>query len=432
MSEEANTEPNTEQTVPVAGHWLVSLAQLDDQQKYIAGLRPEVSYMVEGCAGSGKSVLSMIKFNQLVQSGKKPVYATMMRGLTDTIICEMLQNGDESMRSAREYIQKRTKRREAKGGTGCPWYFDSTCIGTLHQMPEVNENARMKLSGDSLVLDECQDLAYDDFKKIAAAIYSPICWYGDDDQQLCDNLGGAKKHVRLHEIFDKCFKAEDDGEKWFKLSWNYRISPNVAKFIDEFQKVVPGERKPMALFAKGKSTDKPYLCGYQTLNDEIASVVEVIKNRGWNNRDGHTTAILVGGSNQQVEGMYQNILQSLEKAVGERNANIERRHGATTRGGNDWVTADPGAAIVVSTPLASKGCQFDSVFVLANTFGLKDGHALSLNDMNAIHVAMTRSGGELFVFYVDKIPPAFDQIPLDLYESSVNAVPDDSDSMGLK
>ena len=36
MSEESNTE----QTVPVAGHWLVSLAQLDDQQKYIAGLRP--------------------------------------------------------------------------------------------------------------------------------------------------------------------------------------------------------------------------------------------------------------------------------------------------------------------------------------------------------------------------------------------------------
>ena len=387
--------------------------------------------MVEGCAGSGKSVLSMIKFNQLVQSDKKPVYATMMRGLTDTIICEMWQNDDESMRSAREYIQQKTLKRKARGVNGCPWYFDSTCIGTLHQMPELNANARVKLSGDSLVLDECQDPAYDDFEKIAEARYSPICWYGDDDQQLCDNLAGAGRHVRLHEIFDKCFKAEDDGEKWFRLSWNYRISPNVAKFIDEFQKGFLEKRKPMAFFAKGKSTDKPYLCGYQTLDDEVASVVEVIKNRGWNNRDGHTTAILVGGSNQQVEDMYQSILRNLNNAVGERNANIERRHGATARGGN-WVTADPGAAIVVSTPLASKGCQVDSVFVLANTFGLRNGHYLALNDMNAIHVAMTRSGGELFVFYVDKIPPAFDQIPLELYESSVNAAPDDSDSMGLK
>ena len=57
----------------VIGHWLVSLGDLDDQQKYIAALKPDESYMVEGCAGSGKSVLAMIKFNQLCQNGQNPV-----------------------------------------------------------------------------------------------------------------------------------------------------------------------------------------------------------------------------------------------------------------------------------------------------------------------------------------------------------------------
>lgn len=429
------SEENVVTTRPVAGHWLVSLADLDDEQKYIAALRPDESFMVEGCAGSGKSVLSMIKFNQLVQSGKKPVYATMMRGLTDTIISEMLVSDDEAMRAAREYVDRLTRRVET-GNTnnGKPWFYSSSCIGTLIRLPCIRPNEKYPLKGDSLVLDECQDLSYGDFKKIAAADYGPICWYGDDDQQLCDDLDGEAKHVRLHEIFDECFKADDDGERWFKLHWNYRISPNAARFIDEFQRIVPEERKKMALYARGKRTDKPYLCGYPTFASEIASIVEVIKNRGWGRNDEslHTTAILVGGTNQEVEDIYQRISKDLKNALGERKVEIDRRHGETRRGVGDWVTANPGAAIVVSTPLASKGCQFDTVFVLANTFGKNDGHVLSPKDLNAIHVAMTRSGGELFVFYVGCMPPAFDQIPISLYEASVNTTVDSDEDMGLR
>ena len=414
--------------------WLVNLADLDDQQKYIAALRPDESFMVEGCAGSGKSVLAMIKFNQLVQCGKNPIYATMMRGLTDTIIEEMLANTDEAMRPARAYINENTTRRNSGLAHGKPWYFDSHCIGTIAQLSCVSPNPRCPLNGNALVLDECQDLSFGDFKKIAVEGYSPVCWYGDDDQQLCDTLGNGENHVRMHEIFDECFHGDDNSEKWYKLVWNYRISPNVAKFIDEFQKVVPEERKPMSLRAKGKRTDKPYLCGYPTSDEEIKSVVEVIRNRGWNENgnSGHTTAILVGGSNQDVESMYARIRKRLVAAVGERRVNVARRHGETRRESNDWVTADPSAAIVVSSPLSSKGCQFDSVFVLANTFGRENGRIMSPKDLNAIHVAMTRSGGELFVFYIGSIPPAFDQIPLSLYRSSIETSTASADDIGLR
>lgn len=418
-----------ENDISVSNHWLVSLADLDDQQKYIAALKPDESYIVEGCAGSGKSVLAMIKFNQLCQNGKSPIYATMMRGLTDTIITEILNSTDEGMKQAKDLVNRTTERRNGSSGHGKPWYYKCASIGTLYQLLTTKE-----LYGDALVVDECQDLSYSDFCKIVQqkGVYNPICWYGDDDQQLCDNLGdenennGNGKHVRIDEIEEKCFQTGHRHKLWN----NYRISKNVARFIDEFQKIIPEERGLLSDSAKGRRTDRPYLCGYESWTRQIESLVEIIKNRKWHERTGHHTAIFVGGKNAQVEEIYVEISKVLEKAIGPR-VDIQRRHGATNEFQDDWVTADPDAAIIVSSPLSSKGCQFDSVFVLANTFGKDNGCSLSAKDLNAIHVAMTRSCGELFVFYVGLMPPAFDQIPTMLYESSVKNSSKSAEEFGL-
>lgn len=420
-----------ENDIVVSNHWLVSLADLDDQQKYIASLKPNESYIVEGCAGSGKSVLAMIKFNQLCQNGKRPIYATMMRGLTDTIITEILNSTDEGMIQAKDLVNRTTDRRNGSSGHGKPWYYKCASIGTLYQLLTTKE-----LYGDALVVDECQDLSYSDFCKIVRqkGVYNPICWYGDDDQQLCDDLGdetvGNGKHVRIDEIHEKCFPLEARDRR-YKLVNNYRISKNVARFVDEFQKIIPEERGLLSHSAQGRRTDRPYLCGYESWTRQIESLVEIIKNRKWYDRwTGHRTAIFVGGKNAQVEEIYAEIGKALGKAIDPR-VDIQRRHGDTVRGMGDWVTADPNAAIIVSTPLASKGCQFDSVFVLANTFGKDNGCCLSSKDLNAIHVAMTRSCGELFVFYVGLMPPAFDQIPTMLYESSVIKSSKSAEEFGL-
>lgn len=423
-----------ENDIAVSNHWLVSLADLDDQQKYIAALKPDESYIVEGCAGSGKSVLAMIKFNQLCQNGKSPIYATMMRGLTDTIITEILNSTDEGMKQAKDLVNRTTERRNGPSDHGKSWFYSSTSIGTHYLLPCINDNVKYPLCGDALVFDECQDLSYSDFCKIVQqkGVYNPICWYGDDDQQLCDNLGdenennGNGKHVRIDEIEEKCFQTGHRHKLWN----NYRISKNVARFIDEFQKIIPEERGLLSDSAKGRRTDRPYLCGYESWIRQIESLVEIIKNRKWHERTGHHTAIFVGGKNAQVEEIYVEISKVLEKAIGPR-VDIQRRHGATNEFQDDWVTADPDAAIIVSSPLSSKGCQFDSVFVLANTFGKDNGCSLSAKDLNAIHVAMTRSCGELFVFYVGLMPPAFDQIPTMLYESSVKNSSKSAEEFGL-
>ena len=71
------------------------------------------------------------------------------------------------------------------------------------------------------------------------------------------------------------------------------------------------------------------------------------------------------------------------------------------------------------------------MFVLANTFGSNDGQTLRSQDLNNIHVALTRSSGELFVFYTGAMPAAFDQIPVALYESSLATRAMNADEMGL-
>lgn len=414
----------------VSNHWLVSLADLDEQQKYIAALRPEESYIVEGCAGSGKSVLAMIKFNQLCQNGKRPIYATMMRGLTDSIITEILNSKDEGIIQARTYVHVTTQRKIGYSDHGKPWYYVSKSIGTHYHLPCIHPYDKYPLSGDALVFDECQDLSYSDFCKIASqkGIYNPICWYGDDDQQLCDNLGDGYesngKHVRIGEIHETCFPPEER-HKRYKLVNNYRISRNVAKFIDEFQKMIPEERGMLALSARGKRTDRPYLCGYESHSKRLDSVAEIIKNRNWHERTGHRTAVFVGGTNQKVEEVYKALSQMFGRG------DIQRRHGTTAADGYDWMTADPDAAVVVSSPISSKGCQFDSVFILADMFGRDNGCNLTAKELNAMHVAMTRSCGDLFVFYVGTMPPVFDQIPMELYESSVQQSAKSAEELGL-
>lgn len=431
MSSEQNNLKHTEEGIQsrVGGHWLVSLADLDDQQKYIASLRPDESYMVEGCAGSGKSVLAMIKFNQLCSDGRTPVYATRMRGLADTIISEMLQDNDEGMKIARDYIQANTVRVDVdrKGPShGKPWFYRSSCVGTYDGLRCITPEPRgCPLHGDSLVLDECQDMSYQEFQKIIHdGGFKSICWYGDDDQQLCDNMGGEAQHVRMREIFEQCFK-DGEGEKYYSLSSNYRISRNVAKFVDEFQNVLPDVRKKLSLYAKGRRTDKPYLCGFETGAQACERVVDVIMNRRWHVADGHTTAIFVGLPNNRVENAFGWFKGKFEKS-GLPRVDIQRRHGETKKGADDWVTADPSASIIVSTPLQSKGCQFDAVFVLLNTFGDKP------DDLNAIHVAMTRSGGDLFVFYAGSMPAAFDQIPMSFYRASLDDAEKEAGDLGLK
>lgn len=426
----ATRKRKTSEKFNAAGRWLVSLETLDDQQKLIAALKPEESYIVEGCAGSGKSVLAMIKFNQLCQNGKHPVYATMMRALTDTIISEVTQTSDKGMAAAKKYVTSKTERINSLGH-GKSWYYKSSCIGTCYMLPCINPNYENPLEGDNLVLDECQDLTLLNFRKIVEGGYQSICWYGDDDQQLCNGIEGEMKRISLQEILREELTRRGGAKKLYKLKWNYRISPSVAKFIDEFQKSIPGERKQLACSARGKRTDTPYLCGYPTGESEIDSMVKIIATRGWHRQNNHRTAILIGGSNQDIEKRYRYIKERLERVIGVENIDIQCRRGETSLGSNDWVTADPSAPIVVSTPLQSKGCQFDSVFIIANTFGSNNGHTLSPKDLNAIHVAMTRTGGELFVFYKGVMPPAFNQIPLNLYKASVDESVANPDDIGL-
>ena len=57
---------------------------------------------------------------------------------------------------------------------------------------------------------------------------------------------------------------------------------------------------------------------------------------------------------------------------------------------------------------------------------------MSNQDLNAIHVAMTRSGGDLFVFYTGTMPPAFNQIPVSFYESSLTSSANTTDDLGLE
>lgn len=360
---------------PIRRGMYIEESQMNDEQRQIIDAKGDLSCIVQGCAGSGKSCLALLKAIRLEKTVPRPSYyfVTFFQLLSRVLAGEM----------------------ESAGHRGC-------------QVMTMKEWKRNHCEADYILVDECQDLSPEDIQELNASKRKSIFLYGDDSQQIMDFIRN-RRPVALNWI-----KA-NLGLPVFKLRKNYRLPKQVAYFAEEIS-----GRKDLHDHCENTGGHRPYVIRVSRDVDEQAELIaETVKN-------GHFQNVgVLCRSNEDVKTLYN--------AMKDRGVTVSAKWWIEKRD-NECVPADPfgfgggsrsrrrdrfdtselsDTTIQIMTCHQAKGLQFEAVFLMSWP-DLKDEL-----EVNCYYVAITRTYHSLFVLYTDRLPEIVDAIPKQYYQTTL-------------
>ena len=351
--------------------------QLSKEQLEVYGASLEANMMINGAAGSGKTILGIMRAKQLASKGKKVLFITF--------------------------------------------------TNVLNQFTQLAANAFGLTNVDIMML---QDLTYKAFKK---RIKDPKT-LSDKQLALIIRITGNYDHVIVDEgqdfdliIYNKIFKklgnvhtvcvdrkqsiytvnySSDEVKNIFSpmmekiLDFTYRNPKNILRtsmeyFVNRFQNS-PSELKGTKIKLYNETDGEVRLIH---TNNEIDTIAKLIENRGEN-----TVGVLLP-NNEAVKYFYDCLV---DRDVGK----IEYKYNSEHNWENsiNFFNTDT----KVMTYWSSKGIQFDSVVLplLNNTYSDRIGFSNKVEEARAFYVAMTRTKKSLyFTKPADSVCPYYDIIP---------------------
>ncbi|MBP1153296.1 MULTISPECIES: 3'-5' exonuclease [unclassified Paenibacillus] len=296
--------------------WLIREDELDDEQYKIRMLKMD-NYLIEGCAGSGKTILALQKAKEIQDSGAG-TYLIIIYTVT-----------------LRAFIKD--------GITHLGLDPDRVC--NYHQLEKLGYE-----SADYIIVDEIQDFTKEQIKKMVGMANKNFLFFGDDAQQLyshkgCLNLAKVKAITSI----------KDSNHK--KLVKNYRLPKSVAEFAIHLK----SDDKDLVGRCVKKGGEKPLVIHGTSFYEELRYIKEVIEREGW------LDVAILFQNNDKVKDAFE-----FYKQIGFA---IEAKYNRGKQSVNklDFYTAKP----KVMTYHSSKGLQFEHVFlpsceVDTNAYNLKD------------------------------------------------------------
>lgn len=364
---------------PIRRGMYIEESQMNDEQRQIIDAKGDLSCIVQGCAGSGKSCLALLKAIRMEKSNPRPHYyfVTFFQLLSRVLAGEL----------------------SSAGYSGC-------------QVMTYKEWFRNHCEADYILVDECQDLSPEDILNLNASKRKSIFLYGDDSQQIMDFMR-ERRPVALGWIKSKL------GLPVFKLRKNYRLPKQVAYFAEEIS-----GRKDLHDHCENNGGHRPYVIRVsRDVNEQAALIAETVKN-------GHFQNVgVLCRSNEDVKAMYG--------ALNGRGVSVSAKWWLERR---DDVQVDPDpfgfairsrstrrdrydtselrdTTIQIMTCHQAKGLQFEAVFLMSWP-DLKDEL-----EVNCYYVAVTRTYHSLFVLYTDRLPDIVSAIPKQHYQTTLTDLP---------
>lgn len=335
--------------------WFINASEMDDNQYAIKDLNPDKSFIVQGCAGSGKTILALWRAKELQESGKKIWVIVYTKALRQFI--------DDGVRE----IGIDTKRVVYK------WWWD-------------NRIAAENKSADYFILDEAQDFTSSEVKDMGDHANVSTMYFGDTAQQLY-----PKKKVKGadgKEVEENTLTVKDIAIQTLlsirELSKNYRLPQTVARLAQ----CVPLVFDDLEARCKKVGGKKPVVRKSKSVQAELDFIINRIKVQNLTD-----VGILVP-HNQDAQKVY---LYMKEKGL-----NPEVKYQMYDENGNelgkeinlDFGTDNP----KIMTYHSSKGLQFETVFIpMCET---SDN-----NFRNPLYVALTRTYKDLYITYVKDLSP---------------------------
>lgn len=208
-------------------------SELDDFQRQVLNKKVNKSFIVKGCAGSGKSILALWKAHDIVSNN---------RGSLQIIVFN---------KALKSYME------EALRAIG----IDPSLVDYWHHWKRNPERS------DYIIVDEIQDFgqeAIDAFLSSARI----VIFYGDSAQQL---YGWRREDTPLS--VEKI--AAMTGLSTENLVFNHRLPKTIARFA---QYICP-EGDDLENRCRNEGSEKPYVLKYDSYEEEMKGIASIINNR---------------------------------------------------------------------------------------------------------------------------------------------------------
>lgn len=210
-------------------------SELDDFQRQVLNKKVDKSFIVKGCAGSGKSILALWKAHDIASNN---------RGSLQIVVFS---------KALKSYME------EALRAIG----VSPSLVDYWHHW---KNNPRRS---DYIIVDEVQDFGQDAINAFMNHARIAI-FYGDSAQQL---YGWRKEDTPLsiEEI------AAMTGLGTENLVFNHRLPKTIARFA---QCICP-EGDDLENRCRNKGSEKPYVLKFDSYEEEMSSIASIIDNRGF-------------------------------------------------------------------------------------------------------------------------------------------------------
>lgn len=386
----------------------IEVGKLGPDQKPIYEKRLEASFIVRGCAGSGKSSLALLRMQQMLaedsdESSPTPFYyITYVRELVECVRKELRNLVRPPVFNDYVITYENWKNKSITAWTQSFFNIRARkCMQVMASSPfgqeptgELMVNPRPKY----LLVDECQDLERDEIDTMMTCGAQSVVFYGDDDQHI---MVFKERHpVTLETI------ASQYGLRIMPLIFNYRLPKEIAMFAEQIS-----GRPDLALHCKSEYHEKPFVIKVKDQDEAVAFMAKRI-----NSYDMQDVGIAFT-KNEQVMSAYHKLATEIGSSKVSANWNInpeEKNDGdsASSRKGEHWNYLSD-TRIKIMTYEKIKGRQFEVVFLYVSG-------ELTPDMIKRFYVGVTRSERFLYVLYSDEMPSILRQIPLSYYETTDN------------
>lgn len=284
--------------------WYINESELDDYQVQIIRRNLESSFIVKGCAGSGKTVLALWRAKEIAESGNNDYLVIVFTKALKQFINDGINEIGVD---------------ESKVMYHWEW-----------------ENRNGKPSADYIIVDEVQDFDTDELRSLQKAANEHFILFGDSAQQLYANIPNKGRLLSMEEI------QVQTGIPMENLVINHRLPKKVARVAEK----ISDSSDPLERRCNKEGVNKPRLIECDSFVDELKYIKDVVEAQNY------TDVGILLPTNKRVEeayDFYKSINWDIEKKAGYGMGSMDL----------NFTTDNP----KLMTYHSAKGLQFEAVFL---------------------------------------------------------------------
>jgi len=367
----------------------VKESQLDLQQKVVLQKKLAQNLVVTGGAGSGKSILALLKAKAMLNNNDRVLY------VVKTVALNTYMDAGVSAEAKKE--EKEKLQSVVGNSSNRIWgRLKSSICSFNHCFKWVkNEDNEWENLGwrkghfDYIILDEATDLKMPEIQVLKNHCKYFVA-FGDDDQQLFSFIDTRTK---VSQIADEVGIKKEDIDN---LIYNHRLPKKMARLVVYFHPRIKPNTPDSENFIRRclvEGTELPHIFQYSRENEQFDEIIKIVKNKN----GGLKSVGILFRDNESMKRAYRYFTENdLPTSMVIDSQTI----------GEDFDSAAPN----LMTYHGAKGLQFETVFIPNCS---DPGY-----DKAPLYVALTRTYSSLYIMYTGQKPYFISQIPSELYEAN--------------